>query len=68
MIPFLFLKSLSSLYIGITNQVLYKDKKKYMDMLVDITKANLQKLDDKHIKDINKSHVVDLLETLKSAY
>lgn len=68
MIPFLFLKSLSSLYIGLTNQVQYKEKKKYLDMLVDITKVNLEKLDDKYLKDINKSHVVDLLETLKLAY
>lgn len=29
---------------------------------------NLEKLDDKYLKDINKSHVVDLLETLKLAY
>jgi hypothetical protein len=37
-------------------------------MIILVTKKNLTKLDDKHLKDINKSHCVDLFETLKSAY
>lgn len=68
MIPFLFLKSLSSLYIGLGNQIQYKEKKKYLNLLVEATKSNQDKLDDKYLKDINKTHFVDLLETLKSAY
>lgn len=33
-IPFLFLKSLTALYHGLSNQIQYKDKKKFLDILV----------------------------------
>lgn len=33
-IPFLFLKSLSALYVGLTNQVPYKDKKGYLNKII----------------------------------
>lgn len=41
---------------------------KVTNIIILVTKKNLTKLDDKHLKDINKSHCVDLFETLKSAY
>lgn len=68
MIPFLFLKSLSSLYVGLSNQVPYKEKKAILDKIVEITKTNAAKLDDKYLKDINKVHVSELLDILKIAY
>lgn len=35
LIPFLFLKSLTALYHGLSNQVLYKDKKNFLDIIVE---------------------------------
>lgn len=46
-------------------QISYADKEPWLKQLVEITRKNLDKLKDKNIKDLNKAHVTDLLETIK---
>ena len=36
-----------------------------MRSLVEITKNNIQRLTDKDLKDLNKSHVTELLDTIR---
>ena len=67
-IPFLFLKSLCSLYHSMGNQISYNDKEPWLKNLVEITKNNIQKLTDKDLKDLNKSHVTQLLETIRQLF
>ena len=50
------------------NQISYNDKAPWLRSLVQIAKDNICKLTDKDLKDLNKAHVTELLDTLRQLF